>query len=315
MPIIKKLAFAPIFLVIMAYMVFLTQGFLNSPYLIFSVDLAVILQLGIFILIILLSGFSFVVFAALAQDWKIVLPVALVAASLVVIFLVPPVSFLVALGVLIALSLTFFLLENRLKSYLTFQPNSLLGPSIRTFVTLVILVITMGYFFAINQNIATNGFHIPDALIDAALRLTNSPETVSQTGQETEQPSLASFGISKEQLDLLKQNPALLKQYGISPQILDSLTKSASNAKGAVASTGEDLIKKAVQDQLQNFIKPYLKLIPYLLTLLVFVTLVSGTSLLMFLTTLLVWLTFLILEKSGFITFTTETREVKKMVV
>ena len=76
-----------------------------------------------------------------------------------------------------------------------------------------------------------------------------------------------------------------------------------------------DLIKQTVKDQIQGFIKPYLGFVPAGLALLLFLTLQTITSLTNLLIYPLLWLTFYILEKAGFITFTQEMRPVKKIVI
>ncbi len=77
----------------------------------------------------------------------------------------------------------------------------------------------------------------------------------------------------------------------------------------------QDFIKQTVKDQVQSFIKPYLGFVPAILSLLLFFTLQSLTSILSLLLSPLLWITFYILEKSGFVKFTQEMRPVKKMVI
>ena len=146
-----------------------------------------------------------------------------------------------------------------MKTYLTFQPGAILGPSIRYLCSFLILAISITYFLSVNKLIQENGFQIPDSLIDAILKFT--PQT--------------------------------------------SLPIDLTN----------NLIQQTVKDQLQNFLKPYLGFVPAVLAILLFFTLQSLTSLINLLIYPLLWITFLILEKSGFISFTTEMRPVKKMVI
>lgn len=82
-----------------------------------------------------------------------------------------------------------------------------------------------------------------------------------------------------------------------------------------VAELMRDTIKQTIKDQIQGFIKPYINFIPAILTVLLFLTLQSLTSLLNILVYPLLWLIFFILEKTGFVTFTTEMRPVKKLIV
>lgn len=155
--------------------------------------------------------------------------------------------------------------------------------------------------------IAQDGFQIPDSLIDATIQFTQ-PKT------DQEEPFLPQLSIPQEQLDLLKQNPDLLKQSGLDPKILDTLNQPQKSSK-APQDLSNNLIKSAVKDQVQNFIKPYMDFIPAILAILLFFTLQSLTSIINLLISPILWITFYILEKSGFIKFTTEMRPVRKMVM
>lgn len=75
----------------------------------------------------------------------------------------------------------------------------------------------------------------------------------------------------------------------------------------------QNTIKQTVKEQFQNLIKPYLSFIPAILTILLFFTLQAFTALVNLLIYPFLWLTFYVLEKTNFIKFTTEMRQVKKM--
>lgn len=99
-------------------------------------------------------------------------------------------------------------------------------------------------------------------------------------------------------------------------QIPDSLIDSALKLSPQLEQQQtSNLIKSAVKDQIQNFIKPYQNFIPALLAILLFFTLQSLTSIISLIIDPLLWLIFLILEKSKFIRFEIEQRPVKKLVV
>ena len=175
-----------------------------------------------------------------------------------------------------------------MKSYFTFQPIPLLGPAIRQISGLIILVFALVYFLSMNQLVIQKGFDLPDSLVDTVLKF--SP---------TEQ---------------IPANPQLLKQLGLDPKILDSLGSSDKVIKNA-SDTSNNLVKKTLKDQFQTFIKPYLTYIPFILALLLFLTFQSLTSIINLLIYPLLLIVFYILEKSHFIKFTTEMREVKKMII
>lgn len=299
---LKKLIFAPLFLIIFSILIYQLNPLLKSYDFIFSLSLSTFINLLIISALILGASFSFVLFATFALDWKIVLPVGILASLICFLFVEPSLGVVLFVGSLISMILSFISLENTMKSYLTFNPSSILGPSIRQLTTLLILIFCISYFLSISKIVSTKGFQIPDSLLDTALKF--APQI--QSDGQTEMPKLSS-----DQIDLLKKNPTLLKQSGLDPSILDNLGKNLQ----APLNSANDLIKKTVKDQIQSFIKPYQSFIPILLAALLFLTLQSLTSILNLLVYPLLWITFYILEKTGFIKFIEEMRPVKKMVI
>lgn len=244
----------------------------------------------------------------------------MLAGAIPVLLLPQPVSFVLAIAIFIFLTLTDTFLEMKLKSYLTFDATFLLTPSIKNLTLFLILALSFGYFLSINSKIKTEGFEIPDALIDQALKIA-APPSLNFKGEKylAQLPQL-----TEEQIKLLKQNPELLKQSGVDPKMLDSIPKSSSaskqiNSKGQTSQTsnnlGVDFAKSLVKDQFKNMIKPYLNFVAPILALLFFLGLQSFSAILSILVSPLIWFIFKILESSGFVKFTTEMREVKKMVV
>lgn len=308
MPIVKKLAFAPLFLIFFALLVYQLTPFLSSYDFIFSFSLNNLIQLIIIAALFSASGLLFSVFVTLAADWKLVLPVNLIAASIPMLFMDPALAIVFAVAVFISFLLIFLSLETALKSYLTFKPEVLLGPSIRRLASLLVLAFCLIFFLSTNKIIAQEGFQIPDSLIDTALKMTPLESPAEEDTQVARLPDIA-----PEQLELLKKNPELLRQSGLDPSILDSLNSPKSSKKPQ--NFTQDLIKQTVKDQIQNFIKPYINFIPAALAILLFLTLQSLTSILNLLIYPLLWLTFYILEKTGFVKFTVEQRPVKKLVV
>ena len=269
MPKVKKLTFAPFFLIFFIILLSQLSPILKSYDLIFSLSLNSLSQLITISILIMLSSFSFVLFAIIALDWKLILGVGGLAALAPFLFFGLSVGLVFGLGIFASLMLIFVTLENKMKSYLTFSPNTLLGPSIRHLASFLTVALALVYFLSVSRIISQSGFEIPDSLIDAALNITN------QTGSNQTSP----FAI---------------------PQTLQE--------------TANNLIKQTVKDQFQNFLKPYLSFIPAILALFLFLTLQGFTSLLNLLIYPLLWITFYILEKTGFIKFIEEMRPVKKMV-
>ncbi|EKD85321.1 MAG: hypothetical protein ACD_38C00044G0002 [uncultured bacterium] len=307
---LKKLTFAPFFLIAFSLLIPQINSLLASYDFIFSLSANSLIQLIKIAFLISLACLFFSLFVTLASDLKIILPVIILSALLPLLFLNTSLAIILVVTITISLFLTYLSLQSTLKSYLTFQPAALLGPAVRHLSGFLILSFCLIYFFSSSKIIAQNGFQIPDSLIDTALKMTPLPAQ-NQSGQ-TEQTQLPA--ISSDQIKLLKNNPELLKQSGIDPKLLDSLSVP-QEAIEAPADLIKDTIKQTVKDQVQNFIKPYASFIPAVLTVLLFITLQSITSFINLLIYPLIWLTFLILEKVGFTKFTTEMRPVKKLMV
>jgi len=308
MHLLKKLIFALPFLIVFTVLIFQISPLLASYDFIFSFSLTTLTDLILISLLFFFSGFLFVLFATLASDWKIILPVGILASAIPLVFAQSALNLILAVIIFVSLLFTNLLLDNVLKSYLTFQAGALLGPKIRNLSTHLVLSFCLIYFFSLSKIIAQNGFQIPDSLIDTALKITGSA-TPNIQSEEMNLPQ-----IPPEQLDLLKKNPDLLKQYGLDPKLLDTLT-APQKSTAAPANLTNELIKQTVKDQVQNFIKPYLNFIPAGLAILLFFTFQAFISIANLLISPLLWLIFLILEKTGFTKFTVEQREVKKLVV
>lgn len=215
---------------------------------------------------------------------------------------------------IIFLLINYFNVKKTLLTYLDFRPNLLFNPHIKQLAGLLIIILSINYYLAVSSQIKLNGFQIPDSLIDAALKFTPQTNLPVQGFKDNKLAQLPS--LTPEQIELLKQNPELLKQYGVDPSVLNNIpTPQATNQTAQVANQGTKLLKPLLKGQLQKIIDPYLKYLPLLLTLLLFLTLHSFISVGYLILPAIIWMIFYLLEVTKFITFTTETRLVKKMIV
>ena len=238
MPVLKKLTFAPLFLIVFVLLIYQLSDIFKSYDFIFSLSLNTLFQLIILCLSIFLSSFLFILFSSLAFDWRFILPIGILDSLTPLMFFDQITGLIFGVGIFVSLLISYFGLENTMKSYITFQPITLFGPLIRHLSGLLIIAIAIVYFLVINKTIVQKGFELPDSLI-----------------------------------------------------------------------------KGVGEDQIQSFIKPFLGYVPFILALLLFLTLQSLTSLINLLIYPLLLLTFFILEKTGFVKFTTEMRQIKKLVV
>lgn len=212
---------------------------------------------------------------------------------------------------MMAFLLVFLSIKHTLATYLTFQPAKLLVASVKNLFRVFILLVSICYFFSIKQIFTATGFQIPNEILDPLIS-----NVIPQTSN-LNLPAAPQLTIPPEQIDILKQNPQLLKQYGVDPALLHSVNdqvnvKQTTPTKSASPS---DLIKASVNDQLQSLAKPYLTPLAILFAFLFFTSANFIGSILFLSIPFLFWLIFYILEKTGFIKFMVEMREVRKMVV
>lgn len=305
MPYLKKSIFALPFLLFFFLFCLNLDLFLQNSNFLFSFDLKEIFQLVLLIFYLLLSSAFFTILITLSMDPKIVLPVA-VLASLIPIFLISSSVYLLILGFFIAFLIIFFTLQKKLKNYLTFQASLLLMPSIKSLSTLIILVSSLVFYLNISQNLVKTGFQVPDSLLDPIIKMTTS----SLPSSNLSQGSGPMLDIPQDQINLLKQNPELLKQYGVDPKILDQVTITQTSS-----TPQNSLIKEAVNSQIKNLIGPNIGIIAIVLAVTFFVSLNFLASFLAIFIYPIISGVFWILEKTGFTKFEVTQREVKKLVV
>jgi len=313
MPILKKLIFALPFLIFLAWFYYQLNFFFKDIYIIFGLNFSVLIQIIWLIVALGLLSLFFVIFSCLCDDWKFILPVSILGSLISFVIFPIPGGLVIWVGTLLSLIFSYLILNNKLKTYLTFQSNVLLTPSIKTLAGFLILTASLSFYFFAKEEIKTNGFRVPDSLIDTALKFA-TPQIPDVKGE-----SIAQISLTPEQLELLKQNPDLVRQQGIDPAILDSLpvsnTSQQSSPSGSMQTNSNELVKNLLQSQIKNLVEPYLNLIPVFLAGLFFVTMHSFHSIFSIVYSILVPLIFWILEKTKFIMFEKEQREVKKMVV
>jgi|SRR3989344_1829386 len=325
MPLIKKVILAPAFLIFTATVIYFYQPILNQYLDIFFASYGGLYEFGILAVIITFTSLSFCLYITFTQNIKFAAPIVIAASITPFIFLKPQLALIISIGLLLSLLVTYFTLQISLKNYINFQPTSLLAGPIKTLNTFIVLVLAFGYFLNANSIIQTQGFKIPDSLIDWAIDLSLQGQNIPVKGEKylAQLPTL-----TQEQLDLLKQNPEVLEQYGIDPKDLDELApnidststtspnKSATQIFPSIPGLNiKDMIKTQISDSLDQIIKPYLFAIPFVLAFLFY----SLTSFCLWITSMfinpIISLIFYVFEKSGFLKFDKEMREVKKIVV
>lgn len=304
----KKLILAPIFLIVFSFTCFKLNSFFLSSEILFSLSNAAFIQLLLTSMLILLSSVLYVLFATFATDWKIITPITFLSGVFPLIFTAKPLSWVLSIGFTIVFLLAFLNLREKLKSYLTFQPSNTLSPTIKTLSTLLVFITSFAFYLSTNAQVKQTGFSIPDSLIDSVLKAMPQPD-LGQAPQELSLPK-----IDKEQLAVLKQNPGLLSQYNLDPKMLDLLEQN--DTKNILKDTAiEGNVKNMVKSQIDSTLKPYLSFIAPFLAVTFFFTINWIVSMLALLLTPLLNLIFHILTKTGFATFTTEMREVKKLTI
>lgn len=316
MLIVKKLFFALPFVLFLTGYCYLLDNFLKDPNLIISFSFTPLIQLAQLVLALLLGGFFFVIFVTISQNWKFILPVIIIAAPSSLLFIPTPISLILAAGFFLVFSLSALILTRSLTSYITFDASKLLSPTIKQIIFFITIVSSIAFYMSSSAQISANGFKIPDSLIDTAMQFipkTDELNNLQGTDQSQQQTSNVTF--SPEQIQLLKENKDLLKQYGIDPTVLETLNKPQTNQQTPARVDNQSLIKPIIQSQMEQIIKPYLGFIPYVFAFLFFSAVEGVAWIILIPLPLLVTFAFYLLEKSGYTKFETEMREVKKLVV
>lgn len=312
---IKKLLFAPVFLSLLLTLIFLYKLVLDKYLEVFFGAWGGMYELGIIALVIMLSSLSYCLYISFTQDVKYYLALAVLGSLTPFIFLNPSLSLIACIGILASTSFAYFSLKESLKTYVNFQPANLLSTPVKTLSTLLLLSLTLVFYFHSNSIIQREGFKIPGPIIDWAIDLSLQGTNIPVKGEKylAQTPTLTS-----EQLELLKQNPEVLKQFGLNPGDLDNLAPNQNAVKvipSLPTANIRDIIKSQITGSLDQIIKPYLFAIPAILAFLFY----SLTSFVLWMLSIFlspaIFLIFYILEKTGFLKFEKEMREVKKMVV
>lgn len=312
MLIIKKLIFALPFLLSIAMFYLQADSFLKDFSALFSLDLGLLFKLVIFASTIVLVSYLFVVFVNLAIDYKIVIPVILLAAGLSFIFTETPATYYLAGGLLLVLSASFALILNKIKKDPTnFQVSGDVVKPSGQLATLIILALTFALYFSA---VASNEQFVQkfiDSIVDFSANFTQSQQS-AETIEVSQSPNLP---ISQTEINQLKQNPGILKQLGLDPSILNSLDTQDKETSVNPQNIAVEATKLIATKQITDIVKPYMGIIPFLIAFIFYLNFQFAASIILFVSSPLIYLLFWILEKIGFIHFEAATREVKKLVV
>lgn len=312
MDVVRKLFFAPFFLFSLVVMLIFADQLLVDPLsAIFGFTATSAFTLLYLVAALLLTGFFYILFVSLSQDWRLVLPVGILAALIPFgLFTSLELGLYLAGGITIAMLVGFFSQIQKMKSYVTFSAVELLKPQIKMINLFLILSLSLSYYLIASTQIKEKGFSIPEPLIEAAVKMSGQQDQMNEVNGENPTPAMPQ--LSPGLIAQLKQNPAVLAQYGITPAQLDALS-AASQKKSD--SSGESLVSGLIKSQVDKVVEPYKEWIAPLMAIVFFFSLSSLHSFLALLLTPLIGLIFMLLEKSNFIHFEKEMREVKKLVV
>lgn len=318
MQIVKKIIFALPFL--FSFFLFCQQldSFLQNPGSIISFSIEGLTQQGLLLAFLLISSFFFIIFATLAFNWFIVLPVLALASFFPFLLTTAPLNFTLISGFLLFFTFTYFLLERKLNSYLTFQSTALVIPAIKRTTTLIIIVSSFAFYLGANMEIANHGFKLPPSLIDTVVQFAMNQQGGNVNNLDVEVNTNGSPVLTPQQAALVKQNPALMQQFGITAADVDrALQQSGSSTKTQPqpSTSISNTVRSTIDQQVSQIIKPYIQYIPIVYTAIFFGNLLLLAWIFSLFLVPLVALLFFILEKIGFTKYVTEMREVKKLVV
>lgn len=322
---IKKFTFVPLIAVLWIGLIFSYNKILLQYLEVFFKPYGGIIEFSLLAVFILFISLFYALFITFTQSFKYVLPLNIFLSLVPFLFLSSNLSLVLMIGFLVVLTLAFFNFQTNLKTYINFKPTDILITPIKMLNTFIILILSVGFYFHSNTIIQTQGFKLPEPLIDWAIDLSLKQNSSPVLGEKylAQIPTL-----TPEQLELLKQNPQILESYGLDANDLDqfvpgtqsnipvSPNQNAISINPSLPTANlKDIIKAQISDSLDAILKPYLFAIPIILAFMFY----SLTSLVLWILSFFIspilLLIFSILEKSGFITFEKEMREVKKIII
>ncbi len=311
----KKLIFAPVFLALITAGLYFYKLILDKHTQVFFENYGGLIDFGIFALILLLASLTYCLFITFTQSIKYTLPLALLSFPSSFIFLDTRLAIVTGIGIFLSLLAGYFTLKSNLSTYINFKASSIFSGPIKSLNLLILLTLSLGYYLNSNLIIQTQGFKIPDPLLDWAIDLSLGGANIPVLGEKY---YIAQTGTFQEQLEYLKTHPELMKEYGLKPEDLETfsnLTGTVNETPSKPQSNIKNVIKTQVSDSLSQVIKPYLFVVAIILAVMFF----SEASFMLWILSLLLsptlLLLFYIFEKSGFIKFADETRIVKKIII
>lgn len=322
---LKKLCLAPLLILFSIALFYFFKPALNEYLEIFFKPFFGIYEFGMIALFITLTSLTFVLFVTLSQNFIYALVVSVISSLTAFLFFNFNVSLVISVCLLISFILAYFNLQTNLKSYISFNPQSILSSPLKLLNTFLLISLTFGYFLNTNSIIKTQGFKMPKSLVEWAVDLTLEMQGMSVKGDKhylAQVPTLTS-----EQLQLLKQNPGVLEQFGIKAADLEGIApvktspgnspdQSAVQAVPPLPTADiKDILMAQTGNMLDTIIKPYHSLIPFIFAFMFFSYISFLNWFLTILISPMIMLIFLILEKTGFIKFANETRIVKKIII
>ena len=317
---LKKLIFAPLFLVLLTSSIYFYKLILDKYLNVFFGNYGGIYEFSLLAVPLVFASLAYCLFVTFTQDLKYAAAVAGITILVPFAFLSTSLSIVISIGLVISLIIVYFNLQTNLRNYVNFQPTNLLKGPIKLLNVFILFTLTFGYFLNANSIVQTKGFKIPEPIIDWAINFSTSSQSLNFKGEK-----YLAQALTPEQIELLKQNPDILKQYGLNPKDLESLSpaskqqttsdKSAIKALPLPSGNLKDVLKNQINGMLDQTLKPYLFVIPILLAFMFY----SLASLIMWVISLflspLISLIFYLLEKTGFVKYEKEMREVKKIVI
>ncbi len=287
------------------------EPFLQDFSLIFSLSFNILSQLIMLVGTIALIAYLFTVFAVLASDWTLVLPVIVLSSLSTLLFVTAPISYFLSIGLLIAFVISFAQTYNKvIKDPSGFHVSENVVKPSGSLATLIILATSVAFYFSVSAT----GDKITQKIVDSVVNISGDIMKTQQLPQNTGTNPLDSISISSDQIKLLKENPDLLKQSGLDPAILDTIGKQ-DNKNVTAQDLAVEAAKPLITKQVTDMIKPITPILPFLMVFLFYLNFQFLASTAAFILSPSIYLLFWILEKTGFIHFEIEMRAAKKLVV
>lgn len=201
----KKLIFGLPFILAVAAFAWQIEPFLQDFSLLFSFNFNLLYQTIMLVATIAMVAYLFTVFAVLASDWILVLPVIIIACLFTIIFVTAPMSFFLAIGLLVIFAISFAQTYNKVtKNPTSFHVSGDVVKPSGFLITLIILVASITLYFSVSASSDKAIQKIIDSVVSISSGIMKTQQLPQNTAAQDLALEAAKPMITKQVTDMIK---------------------------------------------------------------------------------------------------------------